>query len=241
LSIAGVVAALSFEARTLGAAARRADGITLIRISGVGQDRARHAAKDLIASGADALMSWGTAGALDSSVGCGSILLATEVISYDAASRSQTHLSTSLLWRKRIRAALGQDALAVERPLLTCSTLVATPPEKEKLFRRTGAAAVDMESAAVAEVAAEHGLPFVAIRVIIDTARDSLPDALVRTLASQSRGKSPRLALPVLRAPAQWGQLARLALRYRTANIALRKCARVALKVTPAAAPEVRV
>jgi adenosylhomocysteine nucleosidase len=250
MSVAGVVAALSFEARSLGATVRWADdllvladaplGLALLKVSGMGRDRARRAALELVDAGADALLSWGTAGALDPALVGGSVLLATEVISPDEASGPRARFRTSLPWRKRIGSALATHAPVFERALFTCSTPVATTQAKANLFLRTGAAAVDMESAAVAEVAASHGLPFMAIRVIVDTAKDSLPEALVRALHAELCGESrrSRLALPVLRAPAQWGQLARLAWRYRRAATALRNCARVALAVRPATAWE---
>ena len=58
-----------------------------------------------------------------------------------------------------------------------------SPSKKKAAFEVAGAMAVDMESAAVAAIAAAHQLPFVALRVIIDTASDALPQ-------SGNRGKS---------------------------------------------------
>src|SRR5258707_13233585 len=51
--------------------------------------------------------------------------------------------------------------------------------EKAAAFGETGAVACDMESFHVAEVCAAHNLPFVAVRVIVDTAEDVLPRAVV--------------------------------------------------------------
>ena len=50
--------------------------------------------------------------------------------------------------------------------------------------RETGAVAVDMESSAVAEVAAASHVPFMAIRVIVDTALDAIPASV--TAAGES-------------------------------------------------------
>ena len=55
---------------------------------------------------------------------------------------------------------------------------MAAAARKAQLFGATRAVAVDMESAAVAEVAAQHGLPFLVLRVVLDTAADSLPASI---------------------------------------------------------------
>jgi len=71
LSATGVVAALEFEAQSLGTRRHLADGLgslrdgSLLRVSGVGGDNAARAARELVAAGAGALLSWGVAGGLD--------------------------------------------------------------------------------------------------------------------------------------------------------------------------------
>jgi adenosylhomocysteine nucleosidase len=55
--------------------------------------------------------------------------------------------------------------------------IVATVGEKHLLYQQTGALAVDMESHIAARVAARHGLPFAALRVISDRADEALPPA----------------------------------------------------------------
>ena len=47
--------------------------------------------------------------------------------------------------------------------------------EKRQLHVDTGAIGVDMESAAIGEVAQEHGVPFLIVRAISDGAHDDLP------------------------------------------------------------------
>jgi adenosylhomocysteine nucleosidase len=211
-------------------------GAALVKISGMGCDRATRAARELVDAGAEALLSWGTAGALDPALTEGTVLLATKVISHDERSGLETHFGTALPWRTRLGNALAAHGPVVEGTLMTAAALVATAEAKAQLFRRTGAMAVDMESAAVAKVAASATLPFMVIRVIVDTARDTLPDALVQMIDAELRGerRRSRLALPLLRAPAQWSQLARLAWQSRSAGRSLRSCARVALAAEPA-------
>ena len=79
-----------------------------------------------------------------------------------------------------------------------------------------------MESAAVAQVAAEHELPFITLRVVLDTASVSLPGSVMRTLEPGNAGRSGLWrAVALLGAPADWGALLRLAAAYRIARRAL--------------------
>ncbi|MGH8229299.1 MAG: purine and other phosphorylase-like protein, family 1, partial [Steroidobacteraceae bacterium] len=175
----------------------------------------------LIAAGCRALASWGLAGALDPQLPCGAVLLPEEVILESGAS-----LATGLAWRRQIEDALQARWLICRRRLLTSARALATIPDKQQAFRRTGAAAVDMESFAVAEEAAARGLPFVVMRVIVDTAADALPPALAD--APDGTGNVPvgRIIARALAAPSGLGDLLRLARRYRVASRRLRAVAR---------------
>src|SRR5580692_1221626 len=83
----GVVTALEAEARTLGTAVRRSDGLSslgdgaLVAVSGIGGALAAIAARRLIDAGATSLMSFGMAGGLDPALAAGSVVLPGEVIS----------------------------------------------------------------------------------------------------------------------------------------------------------------
>jgi adenosylhomocysteine nucleosidase len=227
--IIGVIAALSSEARCLGRSRQRADGSvrlddgTLVRVSGIGPEAATLSAEALVRSGATALLSWGVAGGLDPALCSGTVLLASEVLASggDAEHPSAMCFSTFLPWRERLQQRLGPSAL--QGALLSGPELIATPAHKAQLFARTAARAVDMESAAIAAVARRHELPFMAVRVIVDGARDALPAALADRLR-QGGSWGPLLAMPQL-----WPSLLRLGVRYRRARSALRGCARVGI------------
>jgi adenosylhomocysteine nucleosidase len=225
LNVTGVVTALEFEARSL----RNSGDGALIRISGIGAEHAAHAARALVAAGARALLSWGVAGALDPALECGTAVLATEVV--HRGQRFASHRS----WRERLLAALDGHVPCASGILLSSDVAVASTTEKARLFLATGAIAVDMESAAVAAVAVDHDLPFLALRVILDGAHDSLPAGIMRAFDPACPAR-PRL-WPLLRAPSDWGRLLGLALRYRVARRALRACRRHA---DPTRAPDAR-
>jgi adenosylhomocysteine nucleosidase len=62
------------------------------------------------------------------------------------------------------------------RPLfVTTDQVIVTAKNKQALREKTGARVVDMESEAVAQKAAEWGLPFRYIRAVSDTADEDMP------------------------------------------------------------------
>jgi adenosylhomocysteine nucleosidase len=223
----GVVAALEAEARTLGIAVRRSDGLAslgdgaLLAVSGMGGTLAAIAARTLVDAGALSLMSFGLAGGLDPALSAGSVVLPSEVISREGA-----RFLTATAWHERLRIAIAiQRPVAVGR-LLTSDTPIDTIADKARAFVETGAVAVDMESLAVAEVAAAHDLPFIAARVIVDTAADVLP----RTLVAASRGGQVNIRQLIgglAAAPRDLVGLIRLARRYRAATRSLAALAAV--------------
>ncbi len=221
----GVVAALSVEARTWGQATRRPDGLsslsdgTLVALGGMGQRAAADAARALVEAGASGLMSFGLAGGLDPHLHAGSIVLPSAVCAEDGA-----RITTSADWRERLVAALGASHAAAEPvitgTLLTSARAIDTLLGKAAAFQATGAVAVDMESLAVARIAIGHGLPFVAVRVIVDTAADVLPRAVVAA-SSDGQVRIWRLLGALVRAPEEFPAIIRLARRYRTATRAM--------------------
>ena len=118
-------------------------------------------------------------------------------------------------------AAVSPLCAVTEGNLLTSTHAIDTPADKAAAFRNTGAAAVDMESAAVAQIAAKHNLPFIAVRVIVDTAADTLPRAVVAA-SRAGRVRFARLIGGLILAPREIAPLIRLAQRYRIAMRSLR-------------------
>jgi len=233
LTTVGVVAALGAEARALGRArqlrgqsaasfghlARLRDG-SMLAVSGIGAAAAARAAHALIDAGAAALMTFGMAGGLDPALPAGSVLLPAEVIARDG-----TRFATARAWRERLGAALRLHCAVLEGVVLSTDSSIDSPPAKAKLFRETGAAAVDMESVSVARIAADHHLPFVCVRVIVDTASDALPRAVVAA-SRDGHIRMGRLACGLMLAPGDVPALIRLARRYRSARRALNMVAR---------------
>jgi adenosylhomocysteine nucleosidase len=222
----GIVAALDVEAHTLGPHIRRHDGLSslgdgaLLAISGMGGARAALAARSLMDAGASSLMSFGLAGGLDPALIAGSVVLPHEVISRDGA-----RFFTSTLWREQLSLAVAKFRPVAAGALLSSATPIESVADKATAFRETGAVAVDMESLGVAEVAAAHRLSFITVRVIVDTAGDTLPRAVV---AAGRGGQISvlRLIAGLTLAPRDLLGVIRLAHRYRAATRSLAAVAR---------------
>ncbi len=231
----GVVAALESEARSLGSAVRRRDGLcslsdgVLLAVSGMGGALAAIAARSLADAGAVRLMSFGMAGGLDPKLSAGTVVVPTEVISLGG-----TRFKTSAEWREQLCRGIARRRTSVGGVLLSSAAPVDAVADKAALFRETGAVAVDMESLGIAEVAAARGLPFMAVRVIVDTAGDVLPRAVVA--ASQAGQVSMRRLIGGLAlAPLELFAIIRLAQRYSAARRSLNAVASAGVAGDPVA------
>ena len=210
----------------MGSRTRRRDGLfeigdgTLVAVSGMGRTAAVAAADALVDAGATALVSWGLAGGLDPRLRAGTICLPSVVVSRDGAA-----FATDVHWREILAAAISHHLRVVSGRLLTNAVAIEDVAAKAAAFAETGAVAVDMESAGVAQIAASKRLPFVAVRAIVDTAGDTLPRA-VMAAGTEGRVRLARLLFGIVRSPREIAAVMRLAQRYRAAIRALGAVAR---------------
>ena len=89
--------------------------------------------------------------------------------------------------------------------------IVVTTAAKHALHIRTGALAVDLESAAVARAAIRHALPFAVLRAVCDPAARALPHAALVAVDARGRIGMLRVAGAVLARPWEMPALLRLA------------------------------
>jgi hypothetical protein len=197
--VPGIVAALRMERRWI------EDPETPVEVSGVGFRRAESAARRLLDRGATALVSWGVAGGLDPDLRVGTVVLPDAVVEPDGSYRK-----TDLEWRDRLLARVGGRVVTATSPLFHAVKVITEPADKLEIYRRTGAGAADMESAAVAAVAAEIGAPWIAVRVVVDAADVRLPDFALSLCEEGGRLKSSVFLWLVLR-PGKWPGLFALA------------------------------
>lgn len=216
----GVVIALRQEARTFArglddsGAVTRVEEHLLVCVGGVGAARARSAAQHLLSHGASALLSWGVAAALVPDLEPGSMLLPSTIIDADG-----TVLPVSGAWRNRIQNPSPFDA----RPLAEARSVLATPAQKHALAQLLRAAAADMESAAVAKVAQQAQVPFLAVRAIADDCTLVVPTWLMSCMDERGRVEPARLIGQLLRHPRHGIDVLRLARGFHAAHVALRR------------------
>jgi hopanoid-associated phosphorylase len=164
-------------------------------------------AESLLRAGAEALMSFGIAGALAPTLMRGCLLVPRTVIE-----ESGTRYAVDSGWRMPVIDALRGAGLWIEEgDLLGAPDAAAAPARKAELHRITGAVAIDLESHLVAQVAARAGRPFLALRAVADSAAQALPDAAVHGLAASGKPAFGRVLLSVARDPRQIPALIKLA------------------------------
>jgi adenosylhomocysteine nucleosidase len=197
-----VVVGLRAEARL----ARRL-GVTVV-IGGGTAAGAEAAARRAIAAGATALVSFGLAGGLDPRLRPGDLVVPAAVLCDGVLLASDPGLAE---W-------LGG---ATPHRLLDDGTVAEDAATKRRLWRATGAAAVDLESGAVARAATAHNLPFAVLRAICDPADRELPPAALAALDGRGAIGLARVAGSVIARPGQIPALLRLAADAAAARRAL--------------------
>lgn len=226
----GLVVALPAEAHAIGVRRLRAGDCARWRhgwvaVSGIGPHNAMRAAERLLECGVDRLANWGVAGALDSSLAPGDVLIPDRIRyahddpGFAADPDTCTCLAMALCARLRIRHGI----------LWSATQPVATRADKQALAAASGAVAVDMEAAPIAAVAARARLPFVALKAICDPATRELPARIVRALDGSDTGLSWSMVSAILfGGPGTWRAARSLARDFARARHALATAAALA-------------
>ncbi len=197
----------------LAAEARIAAGPGVVTVAG-GGDAARLALllRAALGRGAGAVVSFGIAGGLAPGLAPGAVLIASAV--HDGADR----LPADPAWTERLALLLPN---ARRCDLAGVDAAVAGPDDKAALRRRTGAAAVDMESHVTARLASLYGVPFAALRVVADPAERTLPPAALVGMRPDGTTDLGAVLGSLGRRPRQLPSLIRTGLDARAAFAAL--------------------
>jgi adenosylhomocysteine nucleosidase len=190
--------------------------------TGLGIRRATDTARRAMqALSPDLVIASGLAGALSDELRPGDLVLADRLIldGEDTESAQRT-IAIPPADLARFQAALEADRLAFSTgSILTAARILKDGSAKRDARARTGALAVDMESAAIAAEAHRLGLRFACVRAVLDTVDEEIvgaelagPDGEVRPLAAASF---------VLRNPAAVVGLARMMRSLNRATAAL--------------------
>ncbi len=215
-----VCAATSTEAAACrrGIADAAAAGIDVLT-TGVGPARAAAAlARRLLAGASDGTLSPDERPTLIVSSGfAGALTAGLAPLAWVTA--SSVH---RLVGDRVVEVALPRGLLRVAEDAVACQVVSADHAVAHGVIGVSELAAVDMESAALAEVAATARLPFLVLRLLTDTPAHplatvgrALAAALAATGAASQAAHGARAALDAARAPTQAAAFVRDALRWR--------------------------
>lgn len=206
MAIVGVVTGLEFEADVVRRHARFAGVADRVLVAaGVGRERARRLAEDLLADGATALLSFGIAGGLSPDMACETTVVATAI----KAEKMET-ISCCTAWSALLATALRSSPPFAQGELAYAPIILITSLDKGGTFAATGALAADMESYGVGEAALKAGVPFAAVRVVADTAGEQLPEIALHAMAPDGSLKLAETLSRIVRSPGQIPGLIRL-------------------------------
>lgn len=181
----------------------------LLLAHGAGTALAAHAARTAIdRAPVRALVSTGLCGALHPALAAGDLVIATE-----------TTIPGPSLTRFPAASPIG-PAPRMAGPIV-CSPRVASTPAEKAALHSSGAIAVEMEAAGVAETAASAHLPFFCIKVVSDTADEGLPLDFNRFRDADGRFQPGRIAASALVHPFCLPALVRLFRASRQASVHL--------------------
>jgi adenosylhomocysteine nucleosidase len=170
----------------------------------------------------DVVLIAGYCGALDPSLSAGAVILGRHAVAPDGGEllpdQGAVQLLRNELRRRRLRFVYSR--------ILTLPASVATRPEKRDLWNVHGAAGADMETFHLAVAAEAAGVPWVAIRAVLDPASQSLPHSL-RSWSSEA--DVARILRSAAMHPLEWPAYVRLAVQERRARLSLARTLRVAV------------
>ncbi len=204
-----IVVAMRSEVAPLlhGATASRIDGVpvfvlehALVAVGGIGTAAAKHAAEVAVREAQpELLVSAGLAGALTPNLKVGDVVVAGTVVN---AATGQSHVA---------RGGTGK---------LVTAEAVHGIREKQQLAAVHQADAVEMEAAAVAEIAAKAGIEFAAVKAISDEYDFKMPP-LARFVEPDGRFATGRFIAYLLLRPWWWPAVVRLSGNSRLAAVKL--------------------
>jgi adenosylhomocysteine nucleosidase len=168
--------------------------------------------------GCRSIMSFGVAGGLAPDLKPGDWIVASRVVD------SGTFRATDPLWSRKLLDLIPQVRYG---PVMGVAHVVTDPSVKRELHARTGAIAVDMESHIVARFAAEHGLSFAVVRVVVDPAYRLVPKAALVAMRADGCSNIAAVLREIVLNPAQISALSRIAVDAYAARSAMLRLRRL--------------
>lgn len=183
--------------------------------SGMGMLNAGWAATALAAEGPDLMISAGFGGAVLEGLGVGDVVMAQQVLHWSGAAFEDVAVGFYGL------NAIA-DSISVRRgAFISCDLILNKCDLARRLPPHAVNPVVEMESAAVARIAADRGIPFLAMRAISDPWDEELDFTIDEFCDDDMRIRPTKVLATILRRPAIIPQLVRLAGNSRVAAAGL--------------------
>jgi adenosylhomocysteine nucleosidase len=203
LNFVGILCGLKSEAAAVRASMKAAgldEQKVKFGVSGANAERAEAIAQQFLDEGAKAIVSAGLCGGLDPALKSGDLVLGERVVSAqgDVVLSDRGLAAAVERFSPRRVAIFGSDEI------------VDSIDKKAALFRRYAAETVDMESHGAARAAARAGVPFIAVRVVADSASRALPKAALRAVTPSGGVNVLNVFVDCVRAPQQFEEIALL-------------------------------
>lgn len=162
----------------------RADMFEVLQ-TGVGFERCRQTLERRLSTGRrpDLIVSSGLAGAISADVPIDTWVTALGVYSIDPSNDNDLNAIPLTRLRHSLHGVRGCNFVSTDE-------LTEQSSDKAKIYKRIPQpVAVDMESVIIAEVAQEHGIDFMVLRLISDTPAEPLPRFVSKIAASMAEQK----------------------------------------------------
>jgi adenosylhomocysteine nucleosidase len=169
--------------------------------SGMGMENAFLASQWLISEGVAALGVSGVSGGLDPGLAPGDLVLADSIIQENPDTDRHIWEGNPKFVETSYDALIAKGIPAYRGPIISVQKPVLSARDKQALFTRTSALAVDMESAAVAAAASKASIPFFALRAVCDAAARSIPTEIFDCLNQAGRVRPLHLFWTLLLSP----------------------------------------
>lgn len=194
----------------------------MLRLSGIGAARASAACDSLLAAGAQALLSWGVAAGLDRRLPAGRLLLPIQIVGRNGV------LDVDSAWHTRLLRHLGCNFAVDAGPLAQTTMILSTTGDKARLHEESGAAAADMESAAILAAAQRASVPALILRAVSDPAGIALPESIHAAMNADGDVAVGALLRALAGRPTDIPELLKVAASFYCARSSLRKVAAAA-------------
>lgn len=232
-----IVVPMAIEATEIRRAlCRIPDAGAMLYISGIGRERAAAAIARLADSPQrpDAVIMAGFCGALEPGLNAGDIHIAPSFYAPGQPELIAADASLAAAASDAAATSVGANCIAASHTPSVTVSAVAQPEAKADL-RRYGAT-VNMEDYWAAQAAAQAGIPLVAVRAVLDTAEQSLPE--YAGVAVDRPGLIPvKMAAGVARHPGRLPELRRLRRQLMPARRSLTRCVLASASALQSATP----